>query len=313
MKIIYIFALALLTSISALAQARVGVNSWSVTFKVVDDAGKPVGGASIQVRYLQTDRIIGQTDGDGVFSASHADKSIALGFLVRKENYYSDYLHHELYAPGQFDGPTVAANRHFTQIIVLRKIGKPIPMYAKQQDAIFPRENERMGFDLVIGDWVAPFGKGSHPDIYFKVHREIVNDYKYNASLTIDFPNKGDGIAVAQAEPDTGGEFKTSRTAAETGYESEKVWLYSYDKQPATVFGYFIRIRTILDENGNVKSALYGKIRGDFKFYAGTRAPHAGMKFDYYLNPTPNDMNLEFNPKQNLLKNLDIVQQIKDP
>ena len=52
---------------------------------------------------------------------------------------------------------------------------------------------------------------------------------------------------------------------------------------------YFFRVRTVLDEHGNVKSALYGKIYGDF------------MQFTYYLNPTPNDHNIEFDPPRNLL------------
>jgi hypothetical protein len=50
----------------------------------------------------------------------------------------------------------------------------------------------------------------------------------------------------------------------------------------------------VLDSNGNAKSALYGKIYGDTMM----------MNFHYYLNPTPNDRNVEFDPKQNLLKNL---------
>jgi hypothetical protein len=53
--------------------------------------------------------------------------------------------------------------------------------------------------------------------------------------------------------------------------------------------------------NGTVKSALYGKIYGDF------------MQFRYYLNPTPNDRNIEFDPKQNLLKNLSQLEQVSAP
>jgi hypothetical protein len=314
MKFIYIVTtLVALTSFCAFGQARLGVNPWSVTFKVVDEAGQPVAGAIVQVGYLQNERIVGQTDNHGAFSASHADKSIALGFLVGKENYYSDYLHYELFSPGQFDDSIVATNRNFTQVIVLRKIGKPIPMYAKQESAKFLKENVRMGFDLISGDWAAPFGKGSHSDIFFNLHREIVNEYEYSAALTVDFPNKGDGIAVAPMESDTGGDFKTSRTAVESGYEPNRTWHYSHAEHPAAVFGYFMRIRTVLDENGNVKSALYGKIRGDFRFYAGTRMPHAGVGFDYYLNPTPNDRNLEFNPSRNLIKNLSITERVRTP
>jgi hypothetical protein len=88
---------------------------------------------------------------------------------------------------------------------------------------------------------------------------------------------------------------------------------YSTTERSESVFGYFIRVRTVLGENGNVKSALYGKIRGDFRFYAGTKAPQAGMGFDYYLNPTPNDRNLEFDPKRNLMTNLKPLEGVEAP
>jgi hypothetical protein len=60
-------------------------------------------------------------------------------------------------------------------------------------------------------------------------------------------------------------------------------------------------VRTVLDEMGNIKSAHYGKIYGDF------------MQFKYYLNPTPNDRNIEFDPKRNLLKNLKAMEQVREP
>ncbi len=63
--------------------------------------------------------------------------------------------------------------------------------------------------------------------------------------------------------------------------------VFDYDSNRA----YFFRVRTVLDEKGRVKSALYGKIYGDFN------------SFYYYLNPTPNDTNIEFDPNQNLLPN----------
>jgi hypothetical protein len=64
---------------------------------------------------------------------------------------------------------------------------------------------------------------------------------------------------------------------------------------------YFFRIRTVLDEEGNVKSACYGKIYGDF------------MDFRYYLNPTPNSRNVEFDPKRNLLQGLKPDEQVDKP
>jgi hypothetical protein len=43
-----------------------------------------------------------------------------------------------------------------------------------------------------------------------------------------------------------------------------------------------------LDEQGNIKSAHYGKIYGDF------------LNFCYYFNPDSNSLNMEFDPGRNL-------------
>jgi hypothetical protein len=64
---------------------------------------------------------------------------------------------------------------------------------------------------------------------------------------------------------------------------------------------YFFRIRTVVDSAGQIVSANYGKIYGDF------------MNFTYYVNPTPNDRNIEFDPKQNLFTNLKPEEQVTAP
>jgi hypothetical protein len=64
---------------------------------------------------------------------------------------------------------------------------------------------------------------------------------------------------------------------------------------------YYIRVRTKVDDRGNIVSAHYGKIYGDF------------MQFKYYLNPTINDRNVEFDPKQNLMKNLKPLEGVDAP
>jgi hypothetical protein len=60
-------------------------------------------------------------------------------------------------------------------------------------------------------------------------------------------------------------------------------------------------VRTVKDHAGNIVSARYGKIYGDF------------MQFSYYLNPTPNDRNIEFDPKQNLLGGLKSFERVSAP
>ena len=37
------------------------------------------------------------------------------------------------------------------------------------------------------------------------------------------------------------------------------------------------------------------------------------LRFTYYLNPTPNDRNMEFDPKRNLFQNLKSTEQVNMP
>jgi hypothetical protein len=326
MKMLSCLILTLTMMGCSFAQVVTPISSkeWKATLKIVDDTGAPVVGANVQVSYMLPpppgtvtwgkygaygDKIEGVTDTNGVFVASHTDSTPSLGIHVQKAGYYKTYYDHEMGLPEQYSFEKWNPNL----TLVLKKIGQPISMYAKREETKLQKENEPMGFDLMAGDWVTPYGKGKNADMFFAVHRKIISEHEYDAELKLTFPNKGDGIVVAPSEPDTGSEFKTSRTALESGYEPELDLHYSNTNSPESVFGYFVRVQTVLDENGNVKSALYGKIRGNFRFYAGTKALRAGMGFDYYLNPTPNDRNVEFNPKQNLMKGLKPLEQVKEP
>lgn len=315
-KVIFLlFAIAIINC--ARAQTSLPQHDWHVTLKIVDESGQPIAGASAGVGFYWVtpppDRkytaggIDGVTDTNGVFKASHASEFCTLHFVVQKAGYYttgSQYSAGSEYDPLKWN-PTLT--------LTLRKVGQPVAMYAKRVETKIQKENEPVGFDLTAGDWVSPFGTGKNADLFFTVNRKIVSTSEYEADLKLTFPNRGDGIVVAPAEPEIGSAFKTARVAADSGYQPEHSWHYSNSGGPESVFGYFIRVRTQLDENGNVKSALYGKIRGDFRFYAGTKAPRAGMGFDYYLNPVPNSRNMEFDPKQNLFGNLPSLEEISEP
>jgi len=56
--------------------------------------------------------------------------------------------------------------------------------------------------------------------------------------------------------------------------------------------------RTKKNDKGEIVSALYGKIYNPIDFKVFTNGMN--VQFAYYLNPTPNDRNTEFDPNQNL-------------
>jgi len=281
---------------------------------VVDEAGQPVSNATVAVWYYvqpspsQTeghDKIQGFTDVGGVFIASNqTNGSIDLGFQAGKTGYYSTARGHEF---NEFKNDDPEKRRpHAT--LLLKAVGKPIPMYAKRLNANVPVSDKPVGFDLVAGDWIAPFGKGASTDIIFMGHFDKRADGESDYTLTVNFPNPGDGIeqfTVPDAEK--GSDLRSPHEAPSDGYQPQ--WVQTDNRKPGKPVetsrdenrNYFLRVHTVLDERGNVKSALYGKIYGDF------------MQFRYYLNPTPNDRNIEFDPKQNLLKGLPSFEQVGQP
>ncbi len=301
--ILFCLTLTILTNSRAFGQtpalpAQFGPHQWTATAKVTGEDGNPIVGANVAVSYTipvspgsdqpTYGEVKGLTDTNGMFRASHTDSSLDLGVVVEKVGYYTTHIGHQFY----FD----EKNRHPSFTLLLKKIGKPIPMYAKQIDSIkFPEFNKAIGYDLMIGDWVGPYGKGINSDFLFT---ENHTDAKSGYTFTVSFPNPGDGVQGFTRDWNQGVSGLLSlREAPTDGYQPK----YEQSQMPNPDRIYYFRVRTKLDGNGNVVSAHYGKIYGDF------------MQFRYYLNPTPNDRNIEFDSKQNLLGGLQSFEGISAP
>lgn len=145
---------------SVYAQGEMPIYDWKATLKVVDDEGHPIRDAEVQVSYGRTNVIGGLSDANGMFIASHKDAVENLVFMANKTGYYTFRI---LYHKGRnykFDKWNPA------QTIILKKIVNPIPMYAKGLSTRVPVFNNPAGYDLMMGDWVAPYGKGLHADMF---------------------------------------------------------------------------------------------------------------------------------------------------
>jgi hypothetical protein len=256
-----------------------GPHQWTATVKVIGEDGNPIAGADVSAQYdvprpqgADTPtfaEVKGVTDDNGMFIASHTDSSWNLGIVVQKPDYYATHTGYEFY----FDDK----RRHPSFTLMLKKVGKPIAMYAKSVNLGVPVFNKPVGFDLEAGDWVAPNGKGATTDFLFTVT---------NSTIIVSFPNAGDGIQGLTRDWNLGVSFLlSSHDAPADGYQPQ----YEQTHMPNPDRIYYFRVRTVLDSQGNILSTHYGKIYGDF------------MQFSYYLNPTPNDRNVEFDPKHNLL------------
>jgi hypothetical protein len=291
----------------------VKVPEWKVTVKVIDEENQPVTNATVKVWYhvpppsgqsIAMTNKTGLTDGNGVFFASEQSKSVELAIEALKNGHYAAGKSYELGPSYQYDpvkwNPTIT--------VVLKKMVNPIPMYAKRIRELPPVISKPVGYDLEVGDWVSPYGKGAKIDFVFTAERNKRAEDDWDYKLVVSFPNSGDGIQEFRVpDVEKGSGLRSLHEGPGTGYQPQ--WIQTDGRKPGKPAAtdrddnrnYFFRVRTVLDERGNVKSALYGKIYGDF------------MRFTYYLNPTPNDRNVEFDPKQNLIKNLKPTERVDAP
>jgi hypothetical protein len=284
-----------------------------ITLRVINEQGSPISGASVRIGFEEAVphwggggvvNVKGLTNEEGKFTGEgHSMDSI--GGWIEKEGYYSSFskafkFERALNGKWQPWNPTID--------VVIKKNVNPTPMYAKRVNLGMPVLNETVGYDLFVGDWVKPYGKGTSADILLKADRNKRSEQDFDSKLTVTFPNKGDGLQVFNTSSENGfSELKSPREAPETGYQAE--WIQTHNRQAGkpeqsnrdNKRAYFFRVRTILDEHGNVISAKYGKIYGDF------------LNFSYYLNPDNNSRNMEFDPTRNLITNLKSTERVTCP
>lgn len=319
-----------LFSLVSSACAQVG----KVTVVVSDYVtGEPISNVEVSAGFPVYDswgagnpnRVYAETDTKGRCSLTGRGNGRRVTVRVKAtERYYGDYT------TIRFNDDVGVFYKPWNPSIELRlkAVRNPIPLFAKQLYKIqIPKEGEPVGFDLLHGDWVIPFGDGKVSDFVFKMSREAATEYiselgppnrkrtfrTCGVILEVTGSNDGDGfLAYPASERDRRRGLRLPYEAPGTGY-SEMVTKTAFQKQDEAPYSdvnedqnYFFRVRTIKDSSGNIVSALYGKIHGDFKF----ECSHSEVTFIYYLNPTPNDRNVEFDGGNSLFENLSSMEKV---
>jgi hypothetical protein len=334
---------------SVYAQQR---HTAQLTIQVKDNDGNPVSGVEVGASTISghkagpefgTDEyrtVTDKTDANGSTTLTipcfvdygSVSMGVAYGVMVGAEP-----------KPGFYQSEGLSYGIHFTNVVsgkwqpwsptlevVMQKVGIQVPMYAKRVwDAQIPSQGRPVGFDLMVGDWVAPDGKGQVADLLLGFSEKTngavqVPHYPgehqlLDNALNISFSNAGDGIQSLAA---TSGGLRLPREAPINEYRST---LMKRDFETVTNVmrevsvvrhsdfnrdaNYFFRVRTKMDDQGNITNALYGKIYGEFNpdFRQGR------IGFTYYLNPETNSRNMEFNTKSNLFRNLSSLEQVSAP
>jgi len=227
------------------------------------------------------------------------------------------------------------------EIINLRPVIEPIALYAKRTESKtyqsgrvpVPVVNDWCGYDLGMGDWVAPHGNGKVADFLLRFDREFVRFEKkrtpldvrrkairgkyerlgkefteevfkleagdWDIRLEIAFPGEKEGLIRVEDKFNPHSVLRMPHLAPEKGYAPDYTYsLKTYGESAwnqTDDVGFFLRTRVVLDEDGEIESANYAKVYGDFKI-----EQDGDLSFWYYFNPEVNDRNLEFDPDQNL-------------
>jgi hypothetical protein len=313
---------------------EVNAQDGEITVCVADESGTPVSGAAIHAGFAtaikpgwgwgvgKPNTVRGLTDTNGVCILQGSGNGGSVGIGVLKDGYYGSAGYQVFFTNLVGAVERKWQPRNPTVSVVLKPIRNPIPMYAKSfGDRSIPVIGASVGFDLMAGDWVAPNGKGEMSDLVlrYEVKFEETVETRYgpfktaDRTLTVMFSNDGDGVNILQVPLQGGSALRLPPTAPENGYASNVVRCVVKDQNGLRSDirddqNYFFRVRTKKDNKGNIVSALYGKIHGDFQF-----DERGKITFTYYLNPIPNDRNVEFDPNQNLFKNLSPFEKVSEP
>lgn len=290
----------MLLSLFMMARAC-GQNTTEVT--VIDHKGQPIEGAFVKFIYARIGNPeikLVKTDEKGEVQDKDEIK-YHLKLWVTKEGYYKT-----TYSKSN-NGTHLEKNQNHDLTVNLKKVVEPTALYAKKTFLRTPKEGEQVGYDFEVGDWVAPHGKGKKIDLIIYSSSDRKSSVNYDYKFNITFPSSLDGVQTF--ESDWVSELRSLHNAPIDGYEPklDLHWWRTPDNnggqgnQKGQNQNYWLRVRSKVDDEGNLISAHYVKIYGDFP------------DIQYYFNPTPNDRNLEFDPEENLFKNLPYNQEVTQP
>lgn len=204
-------------------------------------------------------------------------------------------------------------------------VGHRIPLYIKTASGggfgndFFGKGNDAVSYDMLIGDWLPPQGTGSVADVVFtRLQKEdlgIVTNlcrevHLYRDRLKVTFPGEGNGVVEVKPLEDS---YLLVREAPAEGYQHEHMSYSGQDKDGVAVMSWYpynrraycFRIRSKMNERGELTEGFYGKVHNGFMFdYVmmedRTIIPVGTLDFEYYLNLVPLDRNLEWDEKNNL-------------
>jgi hypothetical protein len=282
----------------------------ALTIRVIDQNGIPVPDAVVRGSFEYTDyesdpyRQISNTN--GIVSVSGRLMGI-VNIIANKDGYYESV---DVFRwKNKFHGAEIKEEKwqpwNPTIELILKEVTEPIPLFVRNVDRMpIPEKDKPIGFDLFEADWVPPYGAGKYADMFITATVDYRAYQDMDVQCSISFSNQYDGLIRFEAEK-YGSTLKSKHRAPVEGYETVFSWAYGnspdkerYSSTDSKYVNYYSRIRTVVNEDGHIVKAFYGKIYGGVRFSARQGKP--AISFQYYLNPKSLDKNVEYDVKHNL-------------
>jgi len=278
----------------------------SITLSVRDFENNVVTGAVVHVSFCDPHASwsVMSTDTNGVVTATGKCYGEMI-YYISKTGYYGT---EGKFLFGMGDLPLVDGKWQpwgVTNVVVLKQIKKPVSMNAVVGEFVIPQKGTAIAFDLEMHDWVHPYGEGTHKDVLV-CYDEVApsaDRLMYSKRLMLVFGTNGvDGVRIYRC--DDFSEMRSVYEAPLEGYESsislslDQTRKKESKKELGPNEYLIFRVRSEVDDRGNVVRTHYGKIYGPVEY--GLMGKKPLLKINCYFNPEVNSRNLEFDPRRNL-------------
>lgn len=270
----------------------------TVEARVSDPEGRPIEDATVYLalpRYRLGDKnqeSIAKTNKEGIATVSGIAQQDYILSVTKPGYYRTQGPHHAINDEKSFQQYAIGVQKVSLE---LRSIRNPIQgIWGGIDRWPLPKTDGPMGFDLEVGDWVAPHGKGRSADFIFELDGRFTSRRDYDQKFTLRFSRPHDGIAIFKHPKEIGSALKWPYEAPLTGYESSLIWLLKWNPKQGgrgtTIdlngeTNYIFRVRSEVDEKDNIIRAWYGVVSGDFIPVGGNNEIGRNISFTYALNP----------------------------
>jgi hypothetical protein len=266
-----------------------------LTFRVADDEGKPVPNAVVAVLGIPGESQ-GLTDQQGQFTANLRNAKSAVEIVVEKKGYYSISRHIFEFVDGDANGYWQPQNSELSFLLARKR--NPVVLKENFVHGVdIPVIGHPVGYDVVVGDWVAPAGKGLVRDFILLAQTTITDGSVTSNRLILSFSNPSDGLIRTNIHWRNDYTLRLPPMAPEAGYSNRWDLYLIETRDPNTRIlhshsnwgkddNYYFRVRTQTNPDGRVLAGIYGKIYQGI-LYGPARGPDElpSITFHYYLNP----------------------------